>query len=106
MGRDPPDGRAHPGVFRNHHLGERRGEDGRLVHVLHRHPDGGGVAEGAQAQEVGVDVPVGGLDPQREAALRLEVQRLEGTAGDGLANADRRWRDGYRAFSRVVSKTP
>lgn len=82
MGGDPPDGGAHPGVLRHHHLGERRGEDGRLVHVLDRHLDGRGVAEGAQAQEVGVDVPVCGFDPEREAALRLEVQRLRGTEGD------------------------
>lgn len=82
VGGHPPDGGAHPGVFQHHHPGERRGEDGRLVHVLHRHLDGGGVAEGAQAQEVGVDVPVGGFQPEREAALGLEVQRLQGTEGD------------------------
>lgn len=81
MGGDLPDGGAHPGVFRNHHVGERRREDGRLVHVVHRHLDGRGVAEGAQVEEVGVDVPVGGFDPQGEAALCFKVQRLEETQG-------------------------
>lgn len=82
MGGDPPDRGAHPGVFRHHHLGERRGEDGRLFHVLHGHLDGRGVAERAQVQEVGVDVPVCGLDPQREAALGFKVQGLREREGD------------------------
>lgn len=83
VGGDPPDGGAHPGVFGDHHPGERHGEDGRLIHVLHRHLDGRGVAEGAQAQEVGVDVPVCGFDPQREAALCLKVQGLAGKTNVG-----------------------
>lgn len=81
MGGHLPDGGAHPGVFGNHHVGEWRRKDGRLVHVLHRHLDVRGVAERAQAEEVGVNVSVGGLDPQREDALCFEVQRLEETQG-------------------------
>lgn len=73
MGRDSPDRGANPGVFRNNHLAERRGEDGRLVHVFHRHLDGRCVAKRAQAQEVGVNIPVCGFDSQREAALCFEV---------------------------------
>jgi len=62
VGGDSPDWGAHPGVFRNNHPAERRGKDGRLVHVFHRQLDRRGVAKWARAQEVGVDVPVRGLD--------------------------------------------
>lgn len=73
VGRDSPDRRANFGVFRNNHLAEWRGEDRRLVHVFHRHLDGRRVAKWAQAQEVGVNIPVCGFDSQREAALCFEV---------------------------------
>ena len=76
MGGDSPDGRPRPGVLRDHHLEERRGEHGRLVDVLHCHLDEGQVAEGPGAEEVGVDVSVGRLDSKGKTALCLEVQRL------------------------------
>ena len=53
-------------------------EDGRLVHVLHRHADRGEVLELQPVDEAGVQVGVADLHPELVVPLLLVVQTLEG----------------------------
>lgn len=48
----------------------------RLVHILHRDPDGGLVPERPHLVEAGVDVDVFHLNAQTVLSLLLKVQRL------------------------------
>lgn len=79
MGRDSSNGGAHFGVLRNNHLAKWRGKDGWLVHIFHCHPDWCCVAKWAQAQEVGVNIPVCSFNSQQKAAFGFKVERLEET---------------------------
>lgn len=76
MCEDGPDGGSYRCLLRDYHLAERRGEDGRLVHVLHVEAHCRCVAKRPQGQESQVDVSIGRLDTQGVARLGLKVQAL------------------------------
>lgn len=76
MGCHLPQHRVDSSIFMYFQQVSGRGEDWRLISILHHDLHGGRVLEGAPAEETGVEVNVGCLHLQSVGLFCLKVQRL------------------------------